>query len=75
MGRPTKSDKARLGDLIRIRVTEEQKQVFEEVAQIAGLDVSSWLRSLGVREVQRVRKEGLLAGAADVPATAPSEAE
>lgn len=75
MGRPTKSDKARLGDLIRIRVTEEQKLVFEEVAQIAGLDVSSWLRSLGVREVQRVRKEGLLAGAADVPATAPPEAE
>jgi uncharacterized protein (DUF1778 family) len=35
---------------IRIRVTPEQKKVLTEAALRAGLDVSSWLRSLGMRE-------------------------
>jgi uncharacterized protein (DUF1778 family) len=36
---------------IRIRVTAQQKRLLEEAAQKAGLDVSSWLRSLGLRAV------------------------
>lgn len=48
-----KPAKARKEDQIRIRVTEEQKRLFTEAAEQAGLDVSNWLRWLGVREVQR----------------------
>ncbi len=47
-----KPAKARKDDQIRIRVTEEQKRAFTDAAERAGLDVSSWLRSLGMREVQ-----------------------
>lgn len=50
-----KSEKARKDDQIRIRLTAEQKEAFTEVAERAGLDVSSWLRWLGVREVQRAQ--------------------
>lgn len=38
-------------DLIRIRVTTEQKTLFTEAAERAGLDVSSWMRFLAMREV------------------------
>ena len=34
---------------IRVRVTLAQKISFKEAAQRDGLEVSSWLRSLGVR--------------------------
>lgn len=37
-------------DSIRIRVSAEHKKVLAEAAERAGLDVSSWLRSLGLRE-------------------------
>lgn len=50
-----KPEKARKDDQIRIRLTAEQKEAFTEVAERAGLDVSSWLRWLGVREVQRAQ--------------------
>jgi len=36
-------------DMIRIRVTAEQKRVLAEAAEQAGLDVSTWLRVLGLR--------------------------
>jgi uncharacterized protein (DUF1778 family) len=35
---------------IRLRLTTEQKKTFEAAAERAGLDVSSWLRALGMRE-------------------------
>ena len=35
---------------ILIRLTEEQKATLGEAAKKAGLDLSSWLRSLGLRE-------------------------
>jgi uncharacterized protein (DUF1778 family) len=34
---------------IRIRVTEEQKRMLTEAAEREGLDVSTWLRFLGLR--------------------------
>ena len=37
-------------DSIRIRVSNEQKTALVEAADRAGLDVSSWLRSIGLRE-------------------------
>ena len=37
-------------DSIRIRVSTEQKKTLTAAAERAGLDVSSWLRALGMRE-------------------------
>lgn len=37
---------------IRIRVTIQQKRTLEEAAGRHGLDVSSWLRSLGLRAAE-----------------------
>lgn len=37
-------------DVIRLRVTSEQKRTLVEAAERAGLDVSAWLRSIGLRE-------------------------
>lgn len=38
-------------ELIRVRVTADQKSAFVEAAEKEGLDVSSWLRRLGMRAV------------------------
>jgi uncharacterized protein (DUF1778 family) len=49
----------RKDDMIRIRVTADQKRVLAEAAERAGLDVSAWLRVLGLREAgQRSGREG-----------------
>jgi len=45
-----KPQRQRKEDSIRIRVTEEQKRTLMEGAARQGLDVSAWLRSLGLRE-------------------------
>lgn len=37
---------------IRVRVTEEQKQALSERAARDGLDVSAWLRAIGLRAAQ-----------------------
>ena len=36
-------------DLIQIRVTAEQRRLLKEGADRAGLDLSSWLRMVGLR--------------------------
>ena len=38
---------------IRVRVTAQQKRALAERAQREGLDVSAWLRAVGLREVER----------------------
>jgi uncharacterized protein (DUF1778 family) len=40
---------------IRIRVTEDQKRLMSEAADRKGLDVSAWLRSLGLQEAEIAR--------------------
>lgn len=40
----------RKDDMIRIRVTKAQKRVLIDAAEGAGLEVSTWLRVLGLRE-------------------------
>ena len=40
-----------------IRVTDDQKRMFEETAARLGLDVSSWVRSLSIREAKRLAVE------------------
>jgi len=44
--------------MLRIRVTVEQKQIFEAAARNAGLDLSGWMRSLSLREVRRQEGHG-----------------
>lgn len=36
--------------MIMVRVTEEQKATLAEASRAAGLDLSGWLRSVGLRE-------------------------
>lgn len=57
-GRPVKLDEERKDDIIRVRVTAEQKAAFATAAARAGYDVSTWLRGLGVREAQRSEASG-----------------
>jgi hypothetical protein len=38
-------------EAIRVRVTADQKRALADRAAREGLDVSAWLRSLGLREV------------------------
>jgi len=39
--------------MVRVRVTAEQKKALTAAADRAGLDVSSWLRAVGLAEAQR----------------------
>jgi len=48
-----KAKAARKDDVIRLRVTGEQKRTLVQAAQSAGLEVSAWLRSLSLREASR----------------------
>jgi uncharacterized protein (DUF1778 family) len=41
--------------LIRVRVTEAQRLVFAKAATQAGLDLSSWLRTVALDAVERRR--------------------
>ncbi len=47
--RPKKGKGKRKETSIRIRVTAEQKRILAEAAEREGLEVSTWLRSLGLR--------------------------
>lgn len=44
-------------DQIRIRVTTEQKTILTEAATKAGLGVSGWLLSVGLREARALERE------------------
>lgn len=39
--------------MVRVRVTVEQKQLFEAAARNAGLDLSGWMRFVSLREARR----------------------
>jgi uncharacterized protein (DUF1778 family) len=47
-----KSEDERKELLIRVRVTVEQKRVLTDAAEKAGLDVSSWLRAIGIERAR-----------------------
>lgn len=47
-----KSQADRKEDMIKVMVTSEQKRVFTEAAERAGLDLSNWLRSIALREAK-----------------------
>lgn len=46
---PKKAEKQVKGDVIRMRVTSEQKSAIMEAAERDGLEVSAWLRQLALR--------------------------
>lgn len=50
-GRPTKGEDAK-STLLRVRVTPEQRRLLTLAAERAGLDVSSWLRSVGMEKAR-----------------------
>lgn len=56
-GKPRKAPDERKDNLIKVRVTDDQKQLFAETAKAEGLDVSSWLRQAGVRAAKVVDRE------------------
>jgi uncharacterized protein (DUF1778 family) len=43
----------RKDEVIRLRVSPDQKRTMMQAAQAAGLELSAWLRSLGLREAAR----------------------
>ena len=43
---------------IRLRVTSEQRRLMLEAAEQTGLDLSAWLRTLGVREARKTLSAG-----------------
>jgi uncharacterized protein (DUF1778 family) len=47
--RAEKAIKARKEEIVRFRVTDEQKEAFLSAAEKEGLDVSAWLRQLALR--------------------------
>jgi uncharacterized protein (DUF1778 family) len=49
---PRKPKALKKTEMLRIRVTPEQKRVLTEAAERTGLDVSAWLRVLGLREAR-----------------------
>jgi len=44
-------------DLIQIRVTAEQRRVLKQAADRAGLDLSSWMRMIGLKAAADEEKE------------------
>jgi uncharacterized protein (DUF1778 family) len=55
MARPKLGKRERKEESIRIRVSEEQKQLLTAAAKREGLDVSTWMRSLGLRTAAALR--------------------
>jgi hypothetical protein len=45
-GRPRKEDAGRKEDVIRFRVTDEQRDLIQAAAEARGLDLSAWIREL-----------------------------
>jgi uncharacterized protein (DUF1778 family) len=51
-----KSDAARKALMLRVRVTDDQKRILTAAAEKSGLDVSGFLRSVGI---ERARELGV----------------
>ncbi len=44
MGRPPKPAAKRKARYLQVRVTDAEKAVFDRAAEVAGIDVSAWVR-------------------------------
>ncbi len=49
-----KPPKARKENQIRVRVTAQQKKTMAAAAERAGLELSTWLRTVGLRAAEQV---------------------
>lgn len=47
-----KTDDERKEEMVRVRMTAEQKALFMEAAQKVGLDLSGWLRFIALKEAK-----------------------
>lgn len=47
----------RKATVLSVRVTSAQRQMFEDAARYAGLDISNWMRSISIREARRLAVE------------------
>jgi len=54
--RPTRKPRQLKDDRIQIRVSKEQRRKLEEAANRANLDLSSWLRALGLKAAEEGEK-------------------
>jgi len=52
LSRPKRRKQIRKEDVIRLRVTTEQKQTLTEAATRAGASLSTWLLSVGLRAAE-----------------------
>jgi uncharacterized protein (DUF1778 family) len=53
---PERRKQIRKEKSINVRVTDEQKEILTNAATTAGLGVSTWLLTLGLREAQKTDK-------------------
>ena len=44
--------------MVKVRVTEDQKRTLARAADRDGLDVSSWLRNLGLQRARELESKG-----------------
>ncbi len=57
MGRPPIAAEDKRGTLVKVLVTDTEKERMEALAQRRGLTVSTWLRSLGLEALERTQIE------------------
>jgi len=53
-GRPKKAEGEARGNVLRIRLTEEERQVLDDAARGKGLETSSWARSELLGQARKV---------------------
>ena len=58
MARPKKSDQDRRTKLFQLRLLEDEYKAFVEAAKASGLDMSSWARTILLREARRYKSGG-----------------
>jgi len=57
MSRKPKPKKDRKLTVVAVRMTADQRRDFERAAGKLGIDVSTWMRAVSIREVQRLAVE------------------
>lgn len=57
VGMRRKTDETRKEEMVRVRMTADQKALFMEAAQKVGLDLSGWLRFIALKEAKALLGE------------------
>jgi len=53
MARPPKADADRKSNMLRIRLTEDDRQILDSAADLSGEDTSTWARTVLLRNAKR----------------------